>query len=96
MINSQFSASALGSRCDKITKIRSSTISYQQVPKVNNICVGICLYVSCSEVINNVIAFTAAAGTSSQGVVIGLSNSNVGLDRDDSGYKNIAYAIYPS
>ncbi len=56
MINSQFSASALGSRCDKITKIRSSTISYQQVPKVNNICVGICLYVSCSEVINNVIA----------------------------------------
>jgi surface protein len=43
---------------------------------------------------NGALTFTAAAGTSSQGVVIGLSNSNVGLDRDDSGYKNIAYAIY--
>jgi hypothetical protein len=40
------------------------------------------------------LTFTAAAGTSSQGVVVGLSHSNVGLDRYDSGYKNIAYAIY--
>ena len=43
---------------------------------------------------NGALTFTAAAGTSSQDVVVGLSHSNVGLDRYDSGYKNIAYAIY--
>jgi hypothetical protein len=41
---------------DKITQIGGGVISYQQVSKVNNICVGICLYVSYSKVINNIIA----------------------------------------
>jgi uncharacterized alpha/beta hydrolase family protein len=35
MVNSQFSASVLGSCCDKITQIGGGVISYQQVSKAN-------------------------------------------------------------
>jgi hypothetical protein len=39
-----------------LKNVGGGVISYQQVSKVNNICVGICLYVSYSKVTNNIIA----------------------------------------